>query len=126
MAGIDLFTQDLYAEGVFRNFGVTPVPHENLTLRELDLKIGYKQNIDPMWIFKLSTGLANRYLNYENTSEKWSQDAITPSFLGAFAISSKISSKLYFTTELSGRSALISNTIDKNSVDLTLQLQTEL
>lgn len=126
MAGIDLFTKDIYAEGIFRNFGVTHSGNEAITLRELDFKLGYKKLISNMWTYKISTGLANRYINFENKLERWSQDSITPSFLGAMGMSAKLSSNLYFTVEASGRSALVSNTIDKNSLDLTLQLQTEL
>lgn len=126
MAGIDLFSPDVYAEGIFRNFGETRSATEALTLRELDFKIGYKKHLDAMWTYKISTGLANRYINFENTFQHWSQDSITPSFLGAMGMSAKISNNLYFTVEASGRSALVSNTIDKSSMDVTLQLQTEL
>lgn len=126
MLGIDLFSDDLFAEGVFKNFGTSKSHDESLNIKELDFKIGYKKNLDKSWSYHLTSGLANRLTLLDNKSNNWNYNQITPSLIMGFGLLRKMNSLVNLKFDISGRSALISQTIDKNSIDLTLQLQTEL
>ena len=62
--GMDLFSPNWYSEGIFRNYGVTTSGSEELNLKDLDLRIGYRQNLEKIWDYTLSAGLSNRFLNF--------------------------------------------------------------
>ena len=68
--GVDLFSENWYAETSFRNFGVTSYGSEEIILKELDLKVGYKDRLQKPFVFKIDGGLANRYLKINNSDRE--------------------------------------------------------
>lgn len=124
--GVDLFSKNWFAETSFRNFGLTTYGSEELLLKELDLKLGYKDDIRPNLGFRLQGGLANRYLKINDGSNGVNVDDTTPMMTGSAGIIGQINQYLGFGFDVSGKSALISRTADKSAIDFTLELRASL
>lgn len=124
--GMDLFSANWYSEGVFRNYGLTSSGSEEFTLREVDLKIGYTNNLQSIWSYSLSSGLSNRFLRFSDSSRGISVDDTTPSLVISSGMTAQLHKNLSIGAEIGARSALVNRTADKNSVDFALRLTTSL
>lgn len=124
--GVDLFSRNWYAEGVFRNFGLTNYGFEELSLKEIDLKIGHQALISGAWFYTLGGGLTNRYLHYSDPLHKFSSDVSTPFITLSTGAFLQLNSNLSFGIEINTKAALVGRTIDKNSNDFTLRMTTSL
>ncbi len=124
--GIDLFSKYWMAEGTIRNFGKTKRSNLESTLREFDLKLVYRSPINTFLKFKTGLGLSGRFLKLSEvtTDGVLETEYTTPSSLIFVGLSSHITNGISVGAEASGRLSMISDTIDKNSVDLTLRLDT--
>lgn len=79
--GMDLFSTNWYSEGVFRNYGLTSSGSEELTLREVDLKIGYTNRLESIWNYSISSGLSNRFMRFVDPTRNIDVDDVTPSLI---------------------------------------------
>lgn len=122
--GVDLFSHNWFSEGAFRNYGLTQRGSESIYLKQLDLKIGYKDVIQGPWSFFLTTGLSTRYLDYTDTTKGISISNTTPSLMGSLGILAQLNPNLNFSVETTGRGALIRNTADRSSIDFLMKLET--
>jgi hypothetical protein len=123
--GSELFAPEFYTEGIFRNYG-SPNAAEDFSIRELDLNLGYKNKLEGIWKYTISTGLSNRFLKFEDPSNKVSVDDTTPSFVVSSGFLAQVHKRLSFGGEISLRQAIISKTADKNSVDFAFRITTSL
>ena len=124
--GMDLFSKNWYSEGIFRNYGVTSSGSEELSLKDLDLRVGYRQNLERVWDYTLSAGLSNRFLNFSDPAKDISVNENTPSLVISTGVVGQVHKNLSLGAEVGARSALVSRTADKNSFDLILRLTTSL
>ncbi len=124
--GVDLFSPFWYAEGVFRNFGVTEYQQEELSLREFDLKIGFKNQLRGPIYLNIGTGLANRYLNYSDQSKQIKFNSSSPNWIVTAGIYGQLFKMMSLGIELGAKNAVIPRTYDKGSFDFTLRLNTTL
>lgn len=124
--GMDLFSPHWFAEGVLRNFGVTTIGDEELDLRELDLKLGYTNNLESIWSFTLSTGLANRFLRFSDPTRNIEVNSTTPSVIVSTGFFAQVHKNISLGAEVSGHSAVISRTADKSSFDFAFRINTSL
>lgn len=124
--GIDLFSRHWYSEGAFRNYGLTEKATESIYLKQIDLKIGYKDNIQGPWNFLISTGLSTRYLDYSDSAKNINISNTTPSLMGTLGLSAQLNPQLQFNIETTARGALIKSTSDRSSMDFMLKLETSL
>lgn len=124
--GMDLFSPNWYSEGVFRNYGLTTLGTEEMSLREIDLKVGYTNNLEGIWSYSLSTGLSNRFLRFSDPSQNIDIDDTTPSLAISSGFIAQIHKNVSLGAELSARSAIINRTSDKSSLDFALRLNTSL
>jgi hypothetical protein len=120
--GIDLFSENFYAEGELRNFGQTTSGSETRSLRELDLKLCFKNDLVNRTGFHLGAGLGTRYMKLSDPLAKRNIEDTTPSFLLSGGIDSYLNKNLSLGFEVSWKTAMITNTIDKNSLDLGIRL----
>ncbi|MFZ4404501.1 MAG: hypothetical protein ACOYOK_10405 [Pseudobdellovibrionaceae bacterium] len=120
--GIDLFSPQWFSEGVFRNFGLTSYGREELSLREVDLKIGFKESLNHPWFYTVSTGLSDRYLKYNNPNKKYTLEENTASWMLSSGIFIQSNAHLSLGVELSGRTALTSSSVDQNSLDIAFRM----
>lgn len=124
--GVDLFSPFWYAEGVFRNFGVTEYQQEELSLREFDLKLGFKNQLRGPIYLNIGTGLANRYLNFSDSSKQIKFNSSSPNWIITAGIYGQLFKMLSLGVELGAKNAVIPKTYDKGSFDFTLRLSTSL
>ncbi|MEN0057631.1 MAG: hypothetical protein AAGB31_02260 [Bdellovibrio sp.] len=120
------FTPNWYSEGIFRNYGVTTDGSEEMTLRELDLKLGYKDKLQSIWSYSLSSGLSQRFLRFTDPSRDIDVDDTTPSLVISSGVFAQVHRNLSIGAEFSTRSAVVNRTADKNSFDFALRLSTSL
>ncbi len=124
--GIDLFSPDWFSEGVFRNYGVTTDGSEDISLKEFDLRLGFKNPIRSIWSYSLATGLANRFLKITDSSRGISTDDTTPSMMMSGGFYANPTKNISFGIELNARTPFVSSTADKNSYDFALRITTSL
>lgn len=131
--GIDLFSQYWSAEGAIRSFGETSIEETDVTLREFDLKLVYRDRLGPALKYSLGFGLAARNMtmreNVKSTNTKFttaSQDQSkkfsTPASIIVTGISAELSRTLSLGTEVSYRSAMIDESNDRSAVDMAVRI----
>lgn len=118
--GIDLFSENWLAEGSARNFSSYDYGNTNIALKEFDLKIVYHNRFAPKLGMRFGGGLAARYLEVANTSGV--HNYTTPASVFTGGVELHAARSLTFAAELSARTAMISETIDKNSYDMTIRV----
>jgi hypothetical protein len=121
--GIDLFSPNVMAEGTMRNFGSEDYRESNIALKEFDLKFYYKNFISSKLLFKLGGGLSARYLTVEEHGGG-SYDYNTPSSVGSLGLDMFFSPSVSVGAEFAVRAAMISDTIDKQSYDGLIRIDT--
>lgn len=124
--GMDLFSPNWFAEGVFRNYGVTDSGSEELTMREVDLKIGHSNALESIWNYSVSAGLSNRFMKFQDPSRNIDVNDTTPSLVVSTGFHAQVHKNLSLGAEVSARNAVISRTADKNSFDFAFRLNTSL
>ena len=123
--GSELFAPEFYTEGIFRNYG-SPNSGEEFSIRELDMNLGYKNSLQGIWKYTVSTGLSNRFLKFEDPKNNVFVDDTTPSFVVSSGFLAQVHKRLSFGGEVSLRTSMISKTADKNSVDFAFRITTSL
>lgn len=118
--GIDLFSDFWLAEGSARNFSSHDYGNTNIALKEFDLKIVYHNKFAPKLGLRLGGGLAARYMQIVNQTGSF--DYTTPASVFTGGVEMHASRNLTLAAEMSARTALISETLDKNSYDVTLRI----
>lgn len=120
--GVDLLSEKWGIEGSYANFGTNNSNETRTKLREFTLKGLYKPSINKTWSMRVGAGISSRFLDINNsqTSESYK----TPSGLFLIGINSYINSVISIGADLSFKTAMIDDTIDKNSVDLAFRVDT--
>lgn len=122
-AGIDLFSPNWMTEGTFRNFGETEDSAIRISMQEWELKVIYKDRLARALGFRAGGGLSARYLTVR--APKAAQiDFTTPSTVANLGLDYFLSDVLSIGADISGRTAMVTDTPDKNSVDITLRVDT--
>lgn len=124
--GMDLFSQNWYSEGVFKNYGVTSYGNEEMSLREFDLKLGYTDRLESIWSYSISSGLSNRFLRFTDSTRKIDVESTTPSLIVSTGFNAQIHRNLSLGAEISAHSAITSRTSDKSSFDFAFRLTTSM
>lgn len=118
--GIDLFSDNWLAEGSARNFSSHDYGNTSVALKEFDLKVVYHNKFAPKLGLRVGAGLAARYMQIAN--QTGSNDYTTPASVFTGGIELLAARNLTFAAEASARTAMISETLDKNSYDMTFRL----
>ncbi|HPI41342.1 MAG TPA: hypothetical protein PLJ21_11100 [Pseudobdellovibrionaceae bacterium] len=124
--GIDLFSEQWFAESVFKNYGLTTQGVENLTLRELDLILGFKKNMNNNIGYFVKSGLSNRYLNFSDLTKNITHDENSPHLLLSTGFNIYLTPHMGLSFDISGQSALVQSTSLKNAVEFAFRLNTSL
>lgn len=122
--GVDIFSRNWLAEGVLRNFGRSRREDYELTLREFDLRVVYRNMAQSNAGYRIINGLAARYMKYTDSSQGININQSTPSYILGMGIDIFLDKNLSLGVEFSGRTALIGESADKNSLDLSLKMDT--
>ena len=118
--GIDLFSANWMAEGTARTFNESEDVPQKVSLQEFELKIMFKERLARQLGLRLGGGLSARYMNLHRAGE--TRTYTTPSGLASLGFDIFINDKVSFGADLNGRSAMITDTPDKNSIDATLRV----
>lgn len=124
--GVDLFSPNWVAEIAWRNFGLTRDGSEEHTLKELDLKLGYKDRLEGPWLYRLQSGLAQRELRLTDSINNVRIEATTPALLASASAILEMSKNASLHFEAGGRAPVVDRTADKGSLDFSMELKISL
>lgn len=99
---------------------------EELTLREIDLKIGYTNRLESIWSYVLSAGLSNRFMRFTDSTKNIDVDEMTPSLSVSTGFFAQVHRRVSLGAEVSAKTAIVNRTSDKNSFDFAFRLNTSL
>lgn len=122
--GIDLFSPDWASEFVLRNFGTSDRGSESRSLREMDLRVLYRNPLSNQLGYRVGAGLGTRYLRFNDPRLNISYSEETPCFVAFGGFESYLSKQVSLGLEMGARTALIDRTIDRSSLDLMVRLDT--
>ncbi|WP_413587273.1 hypothetical protein [Bdellovibrio sp. HCB274] len=125
-AGRDLSSRNIYGEVIFRNYGSNDSINEEFSLRELEGKVGYTNQIEGVWNYSISSGLSARMMKYANSSKDLHVDETTPAVVVSSGIFAQLSKHISVGIEGSARTALVNKPSDKDSFDFAFRLNTSL
>jgi len=118
--GIDIFSQHLFSEVVFKNFGIDSRATDSLSVKQLDLRLGYRDQVSGPWGYKLGAGLSNRYIKY--TANEVSENSTVPALSIHGAMEAIVSRSLSLGLEVAGRTPLVEQKSDRGSLDMSLRM----
>lgn len=120
--GVDILNERWGLEGSYANFGRSRTDNSEISLREFSLKGLYKPSLNKTWSMRLGLGFSSRYLQINNPAID--KNYRTPSGLFLLGLDSHINSFISVGADFSFKTAMIDDTIDKNSVDLSFRFDT--
>lgn len=119
--GIDLFSQNLYSEITFKNYGVDSKGNESLSVKQLDLKLGYQDRLaSGPWGYRLGAGISNRFMKYSNPTR--SLNETIPALSINAGLDTYLNRALVLGLEFAGRTALTEQVYDRGSLDMTIRM----
>jgi hypothetical protein len=122
--GIDLFSPSWGAETALRNFGQTRSGTEIRSLREFDLKVMNRNMISSSAGYRLGAGIGNRYFKLDDDTNNLSINDNTPTAVFFTGIDAYMQKNFSVGVEGGLRTSMITRSSDRNSVDITLRLDT--
>jgi len=124
--GINLFTSVLRAEGAFSSYAQDTFSEGmRASLKEFELRMMYLPTLNSKTTLRFGLGLTARYLTVDaqNSSGSWSTfDETTPASVFMLGFERKLTANMAIGPDLSYRSALVSDTIDKSAWNATFRL----
>lgn len=124
--GIDLLTPEWIAEGTARSFADSETSNATVSLHEFDLKILNKGHLSGALGYRLGGGLSARYLGVDEpataTAPHQKTDYVTPASVVEAGLELLLSPRLSVGFASSYRSALISDTVDRAALDLSIRV----
>lgn len=120
--GIDLFSAQFSSEAVLRNFGQTHSGSETRSLREFDLKFLYRDLVDNQVGLRAGGGLGTRYFKLSDPAIGLDINDSTPAGIIFAGMDAYFNKNFSMGIELGFRSALVTRTADKNSMDLSFRM----
>ncbi len=122
--GIDLFSRTWLAEGSLRSFGNENFAKDlKVGLREFDLKLVYRNPISSKLMARFGGGLSARYLDVAGPAiQNGGFVQTTPTSVLTTGLHAYLSRAISIGADVSYRSPLIDETLERASVDGTLKL----
>lgn len=124
--GIDLFHPEIQAEGAFRNYTSDSLSKRvNAQAREFELRLVHSKRMAHSTRFRIGTGLAARYLDISSRNrfgELISRKDSSPSAVFMLGFGRQFGQNLFLGPDLSYRTSLSRDALDKSSLDLHLKV----
>lgn len=121
--GIDLFSEHWLAEGTARSFGENDDNANRASVQEFELRVIYKDRLAPKANFKFGGGLSGRYLTLKRVGQAPIEYS-TPMSIATTGLEFYLADRISVGVDFNGRFAMIGETLDKNSFDATLRMDT--
>lgn len=119
--GVNLFTRKARAEGVFRSFARDELSSNAMAdLKEFELRAIYSPVLQDRLLLRLGGGISARYLSVQGSG--YAQRYSTPASSVLVGLERKINPTMSVGPDLSYRSAMIADTLDKTSWNASLRL----
>ena len=119
--GIDLFSQNWFAEGSARSFSEAAYGSSQVALREFDLKVYYRDRITKTVGYRLGAGLAARYMTIDSTLNGHTEFT-TPASVVSGGLEIYVTRSVSLGGEMAARNAMIGDTGDRSSLDATVRM----
>ena len=119
--GIDLFSENWMSEGTVRSFADSEDTTSQVSLKEFELKIFYKDHINRNLGFRVGGGVSGRYMTIQRRGAE-ALSYTTPSSVATGGLDWYLTERLSLGAELSLRTSMISDTLDRGSLDGTVRL----
>lgn len=121
--GIDLFSPNWIAETAVRTFDPEPILNTQLSLREFDLLIVYNNEIGRPLHFNIGGGISARYLDLQGQiANDIAPSNTTPASILTAGISARFTPQISMGAQVSLRSPIVQETIDRGSLDGSIRL----
>lgn len=121
--GIDLFSREWLAEGVVRSFHSQEFMSTDFSLREFDLRVIHEGLIGKASRLRLGSGLSSRYITFSSTpSANVKSEYTTPAFVVLAGFKYPMFAGLVLLGDITYRSSMVTDTIDKGAVDAGLRI----
>lgn len=121
--GIDLFSTEWVAEGILKNFGQSVHNDSTLALREFDLRLSYIKPVPQQKMkVRFANGLGARYLRFTQEKSQIDLYQTTPVYSMGLGLLIPVGSHFDLDFEVQGHVALISDSIDRHGLAMTLRL----
>lgn len=140
--GIDLFNPAWIAEGIVRSFGSQKIDDEQVSLKEFELRIVRRYFVRNNLFFRFGVGLSARYLDMNRvvmtepsvvvpsdgnpapaaTSSEVRERYTTPASVFATGFEVSLTESVGLGLEMSYRSTMIDDTVDRHSLDAGLKI----
>ena len=118
--GIDLFSQRWIAEGAIRSYNPEDFADSEISMKEFDLRVVHQVPLWKAMDFRWGLGMSARYLSFSNqfaSSTDTPLEYTTPASVLLLGAQTKFNHAVGLTAEIAYRSRLVSDTIDRNSID---------
>ena len=123
--GVDVLNRNWGLEGSYANFGIQETEDRSLQLREFAIKGVYKPLLSSTWTLRTGVGMSARFLDIISSGQNQiNQSHKTPSGLFFLALDNYLTPFVSVGADLGLKTALIEDTIDRASVDLTFRVDT--
>lgn len=122
--GIDLFSPHWIAETALRNFGTRQSGSETQSQREIDLRVVHRSPISDSLGLRAAAGLGTRFLKFSDPARNIHVNEDSPHMILAAGIDTPLSKMVRLGGEMGFRSALVDSSVDRNSIDLMVRLDT--
>lgn len=117
--GMELFTPYWFSEAAYRNFGITKSKSYELSLKELDFKVGHKNLLSENIEFRISLGVSTRQFRLTNEETGFHNEEKNPALISSVGLfTNSPNSPVMLGAELNYRSLLVSSQTDKGSLGL--------
>lgn len=121
--GIDLFSRAWSAEGAVRSYTSEPFSNTQLTLKEFDIKVVYRQEMGRPFYWRAGAGVAARYLDFSNRPPELEKKTYTtPASLLVVGVGAQMSPSFSAGLDINYKNALINDTIDRSAIDGNIRL----
>jgi hypothetical protein len=119
--GIDLFNPEWIAEANLKNYGRSTRNEQTLSMRELELRLSYLESKSAQNNIKIIQGLGARYLKFSAPYLASNIKESTPVYLIGVSVNSRFTQKFSLGIEITGSFALVTETVEKNSINLNIK-----
>lgn len=122
---INLFNPFWLAEGTIRNFNNTNGSKASYKLREFELKVSRFTPMSRNWLYRVTTGLAARFLKTNiDTNDGSIKNYSTPSLILGGGLGYNLNPRMSLIGDVAFKASMINDTVDRNTLDFTLRLDT--
>jgi hypothetical protein len=122
--GVNLMNPQWLAEGTLRNYNDNRSDGVNYQLREFETKLIHTKPFSKQLFYRVGTGIAARYLKTNIENKAVNKEYTTPSLILLAGSGMKLTDHIAVSGDVAFKTSMVNDTVDKNTLDFTLRLDT--